>query len=83
MVRRFFSGSRAADTSPPPQCKGDSVMWQWVIFGELILLLAVIVCSVGFIAWQAIDQLRIFRSILNKPNRARHWRDVINEKGNK
>ena len=58
-------------------------MLEWLIFGELILLLAVIVCSVGFIAWQAIDQLRIFRSILNKPNGARHWRDVIDQKGNK
>ena len=56
-------------------------MLELIIFGELILLVIVIACSVGFIAWQAIDQLRIFRSILNKPNGARHWRDVIDEKG--
>ena len=58
-------------------------MFELIIFGELILLVIVIACSVGFIAWQAIDQLRIFRSILNKPNGARHWRDVIDQKGGK
>ena len=50
---------------------------------ELILIASVAIGAVSFVIWQAIDQLRIFRSILDKPNGARHWRDAINEKGDK
>lgn len=50
---------------------------------EIILVASVAIGAVSFVIWQAIDQLRIFRAILDKPNAGRHWRDVINEKGNK
>jgi len=50
---------------------------------ELILVASVAIGAVAFVIWQAIDQLRIFRAILDKPNGGQHWRDVIDHKGNK
>lgn len=50
---------------------------------EIILIASVAIGAVSFVIWQAFDQLRIFRSILDKPNAGRHWRDVIDSKGNK